>query len=188
MINSELECPLDENIVAAMGEGAASLLTECHDKISDWATAYMWTCRTDYFFKRAQFNASSKIYAAELNVGKAGPNHGEDGVQQPDIDDMTNCYASGGGKSCHIEGQPYLFGEIHHQNTATTEEVANFQDNYQTNIGALIKGEQTNLISFSGNVVYNVFDLDNGLSMSPVSSFPVACHVHDQQIYPAQGF
>ena len=101
---------------------AGLLLTDCLDSMSDWATAYMFSCRSMYTMKNANFGENSNLYMAENFVGRPGPLLNEDGTLQPATDSMVDCYIRGNGKACHLIGQVYLFGEVFHQGINMTDE------------------------------------------------------------------
>ena len=97
-------------------------MTECLDSMADWATAYMFSCRSMYTMKNSNFAENSSVFMTENFVGRPGPLLNEEGTLQKATEHMVDCYIRGNGKSCHIIGQVYLFGEVFHQNIDMTEE------------------------------------------------------------------
>ena len=59
---------------------------------------------------------------SELFVGRPGPTLNEPGMLQVAVDNMVDCFNRGAGKSCHIIGQVYLFGEAFIHDTPLNEE------------------------------------------------------------------
>ena len=101
---------------------ADSLLTECLDSMADWASAYMFSCRSLYTMKNSNFGENSDIYMTENFVGRPGPTLNEDGTLQVANKNHQDCYIRGEGKACHIIGQVYLFGEAFNQKINMTDE------------------------------------------------------------------
>ena len=101
---------------------ADSLLTECLDSMADWASAYMFSCRSLYTMKKSNFGENSDIYMAENFVGRPGPTLNEEGTLQVANKNIKDCYIRGEGKACHIIGQVYLFGEAFNQEINMTDE------------------------------------------------------------------
>ena len=181
VIGSELECPLVETFPASHPLAAANgLLTECLDKMADWATAYMWSCRSTFVLKNANFGSNTKVYATELHASKEGPDHGQEGVQLADVAEMVDCYDAGRGKSCHIQGQPYFFGEYKHQNTEVTSEQAAFQATYQGILAGLIKTGASALPNFSSQPETGIYtELRMGEAFTYGIPFPRVCTFHE---------
>ena len=98
------------------------MLTDCLDSISDWASAYMWSCRSAYTMKNSNFGGDTDLFMSELFVGRPGPTLGEPGMLEVAVDNMVDCFQRGKGKSCHIIGQVYLFGEAFIHGTPLNEE------------------------------------------------------------------
>lgn len=100
-------------------------MTECLDSMSDWASAYMWSCRSAYTMKNSNFGDSTDLFMSEIFVGRPGPTLNEPGVLEVANDNMVDCFQRGAGKSCHIIGQVYLFGEAFiHGTPLNDEEIA----------------------------------------------------------------
>lgn len=180
---SELMC--DEQPILGEGHPANGLLTECLDSMADWASAYMWQCKSSYTFKNSQFGPNTSLYAIEMYAAYPGPNYGEDGVKQISLPEMRDCYHRGTGKSCHVVGQTYLFGEAAHQNIEVTDEELQFEHDYQAMFGNLIKGKQTGLVAFdaeNNHATYNKISYD-GLEILNGGPFPFTCHIHNA-IFP----
>ena len=72
--------------------------------------------------KNSNFGENTDIFMSELFVGRPGPTLNEPGMLQVAVDNMVDCFNRGAGKSCHIIGQVYLFGEAFIHGTPLNEE------------------------------------------------------------------
>ena len=72
--------------------------------------------------KNSNFGENTDIFMSELFVGRPGPTLNEPGMLQVAVDNMVDCFNRGAGKSCHIIGQVYLFGEAFIHDTPLNEE------------------------------------------------------------------
>lgn len=175
---TELACP-----DAMPGHPASSLLTECLDAVSDWATSYMFTCRSEYTMKNSNFGENSNIFMTENYVGRPGPTLNEENTMQVTTDHMVDCYIRSQGKACHMVGQTQLFGEAFHQGINMNDEEITFIKSYQTMLANLINGKDSGLVEFDKSnpmATLNQIKLD-GNSIGP--SRPITCSIHDQ-VFP----
>ena len=172
-----LGCPL------ADGDATGGLLTECAAQMSDFITSWMWTCNTAHAFSpyMAQASKIPNLYAVEFHAAKPGPGSGEEGVQLPDIPEMSSCYEATEGKSCHIEGQAYLFGESANQGTVMTAAESLFGQEYRALYSELIKtGSSSHLVSFeSSGGLFNKIDIGTRDDIEQISVFANTCAAFD---------
>ena len=76
--------------------------------------------------KNSNFGGDTDLFMSELFVGRPGPTLGETGMLEVAVDNMVDCFQRGKGKSCHIIGQVYLFGEAFIHGTPLNEEETAF--------------------------------------------------------------
>ena len=152
------------------------LMTECKTHTSDWVTSWLWTCPTRDFLL-PYIGDSTNIYVVQFSAAYPGPDQG----LLPDLVGAKDCYESGQGKSCHIVGQSYLFGEATHQGVAQTAEQIQFGIDYRTVYGDVIKNGsgQTALTSWTdSNGLFNKLDIGQAIEM--INPYPVVCQLFDQ--------
>merc|ERR1712176_54953 len=105
---------------------------------------------------------ATNIYAVQLHAAKPGPGHGKPGVTLPDIASMQDCYRDGKGKSCHIRGQAFFFGEAENQGTVMTADEIAFGERSRKIYADIIKnGSSKDLKTFTeSNGQWNILDID----------------------------
>lgn len=159
------------------------LMVECKTKTVDWITAWLWHCPVHDALKSmntGETPANFPIYLVDFSASYPGPNHAEPGVFAMDNAGLQDCYEAGGGLSCHIVGQSYLFGEGLHQDIALTTDELAFGAFYRSAYGELIKnGSSDKLANWSAaQGAYNNMDIGNdGITMSMPHGH--TCHMFD---------
>lgn len=157
------------------------LRTECKDKTSDWVTAWMWHCNTkDFMLPLAGDNRFSNTYVVDFRAAYPGPDHAQPGVLAPDVAGVNDCYEAGKGKSCHITGQAYFFGEADNQGIEQTEEELEFGMKYREMYAKLIKegasGQMETWEETGGK--FNLVDISTEITTS--DPHPMTCALFNQ--------
>ena len=169
-------CPVPEN------DPYGGLFTECLDSFSDWFTAYLWTCDTRNFLQPYVGTnlGPANMYAFEQYASIPGPVQGQPGSMLPELTSTPNCYEQTKGKSCHILGVSYLFGEGENQNVPLAEEEVEYGVWYRSMYAEMIKtGKSTVAPNFKDNGgMWSRIDI-HGSKISDTLPFAQACGLND---------
>ena len=136
-------CPVPEN------DPYGGLLTECIDAFSDWLSSYLFTCDTRNFLQPYVLDKNlgpANMYALEQHAAKNGVTQGLPGTILPELTSMVNCYEATQGKSCHIMGMVYLFGEAENQNAPQSQEQAEYGVWYRSMYAEIIKTGKSTVV------------------------------------------